>query len=408
MLEPKVSIIIPVYNGENYLQDAIDSALKQTYSNIEVIVVNDGSCDNGATEKIALSYGDKVRYFYKENGGVATALNLGISKMQGEYFSWLSHDDMYYPEKIEKQIFTIKKNQDKTVIVLSDYDLLDVNSQLTTSIQHSRTYPLEKLTDSVFPVLLGLVHGCSLLVHKSHFDRVGLFDRNLITTQDYDLWFRMFRNQRTIYIPEPLILTRVHNQQGSRTLICHDLERCRLHHGFLNALTKKEMCSMFGSQYNFYYKMCCFFKAGKMDEAYEYSKQKFEESEVPDNLESGLLHLREYINTLSDRKANRICIFGAGEYGIRLYHELSGKLVSIDCFSDNDANKCGKDINGISCIPIYELKTLKDHTLVIVANRAPGQIVKQLKSEGFPFVITKQEIDWELFQVSPDKTITVR
>lgn len=100
MYKPLVSIIIPVYNGSNYLEESINSALAQTYRNIEVIVVNDGSTDGGATERIALSYGDRIRYFYKENGGVSTALNLGLEKMKGEWFSWLSHDDLYLPEKL--------------------------------------------------------------------------------------------------------------------------------------------------------------------------------------------------------------------------------------------------------------------------------------------------------------------
>ena len=65
---PKVSIVIPVYNGRNYMRDAIDSALAQTYKNIEVIVINDGSNDNGETDKIAKSYGNRIRYFSKENG----------------------------------------------------------------------------------------------------------------------------------------------------------------------------------------------------------------------------------------------------------------------------------------------------------------------------------------------------
>lgn len=66
---PKVSIVIPVYNGTNYMKDAIDSALNQTYKNCEVIVVNDGSTDHGATARLAKSYGNKIRYFEKENGG---------------------------------------------------------------------------------------------------------------------------------------------------------------------------------------------------------------------------------------------------------------------------------------------------------------------------------------------------
>ena len=86
MQKSLVSIIIPVYNGANYLREAIDSALNQTYQNCEVIVVNDGSDDNGKTEEITLSYGSRIRYFRKENGGVATALNAGIREMQGEYF----------------------------------------------------------------------------------------------------------------------------------------------------------------------------------------------------------------------------------------------------------------------------------------------------------------------------------
>ena len=73
--EPKVTIVIPVYNGSNFLAEAIDCALAQTYQNCEILVVNDGSTDNGASEKIALSYGEKVRYYLKENGGGSSALN---------------------------------------------------------------------------------------------------------------------------------------------------------------------------------------------------------------------------------------------------------------------------------------------------------------------------------------------
>ena len=114
---PKVSIIIPVYNGSNYLKDAIDSALAQTYKNLEILVINDGSNDDGKTREIALSYKDKIRYFEKENGGASSAINLGIKEMKGEYFSWLSHDDMYYPNKVERQVEEILKYDKKTILL---------------------------------------------------------------------------------------------------------------------------------------------------------------------------------------------------------------------------------------------------------------------------------------------------
>ena len=120
---PLVSIVIPVYNGENYLKDAIDSALAQTYKNIEIIVVNDGSTDN--TEKIALSYGNKIRYFKQKNGGVSSALNKAIKHMKGEYFSWLSHDDMYYPCKVALQVEYLEHLNNKDVVLFADYRIID-------------------------------------------------------------------------------------------------------------------------------------------------------------------------------------------------------------------------------------------------------------------------------------------
>ncbi len=122
---PLVSIVIPVYNGSNYLREAIDSALAQTYDNIEILVINDGSNDNGATEAIAKSYGDKIRYFSKENGGVATALNMGIENMRGEYFSWLSHDDVYESDKIKVNIEFLNCIKNKNTVLFSNYKYIN-------------------------------------------------------------------------------------------------------------------------------------------------------------------------------------------------------------------------------------------------------------------------------------------
>lgn len=211
---PKVSIIIPVYNGSNYLREAIDSALAQTYKNIEVIVVNDGSNDSGKTDAIAKSYGDSIRYFYKENGGVATALNLGIKKAEGEYISWLSHDDVYYPYKIKLQIDHLTSGE-KNIVLYGDFDIIDSESRLIGSIKVGYINP------DYFRYALTTrhpIHGCTVLIPKRCFEECGFFDESLRTTQDYDMWFRMGGENRFVHIPENLIKSRAHAEQGTNTM----------------------------------------------------------------------------------------------------------------------------------------------------------------------------------------------
>ena len=141
MKKPMVSIVIPVYNGANYVREAIDSALAQTYKNVEVIVVNDGSKDDGATERICLSYGNKIRYIQKENGGVSSALNMGIKNMKGEYFSWLSHDDKYEIDKIEKQISCLNECEDDICVLLCESKQIDSSSNVIKNALKKNRFP---------------------------------------------------------------------------------------------------------------------------------------------------------------------------------------------------------------------------------------------------------------------------
>ena len=211
--EPLVSIVIPVYNGANYLAQAIDSALAQTYQPIEILVVNDGSRDDGATERVARSYGDRIRYWAKPNGGVATALNDGIAHMRGEYFSWLSHDDVYYPEKIAVQVAALAAlpESGRRVVLFSDYDEIDAQSRRVTTHGFAPLPPSAVAARllSAYPV-----HGCTVLIPRSCFDEVGLFDPGLPTTQDYHFWFRLAKQVPMVHLPGALIGSRVHPEQG--------------------------------------------------------------------------------------------------------------------------------------------------------------------------------------------------
>jgi len=126
-----ISVIIPVYNGANYLREAVESALAQTHPDVEVIVVNDGSNDGGATHDVALSFRSRIRYIEKANGGVASALNAGIREMRGDFFSWLSHDDVFYPEKLARQVAHLRRLNDDKAISFCNYHEIDSASRVT-------------------------------------------------------------------------------------------------------------------------------------------------------------------------------------------------------------------------------------------------------------------------------------
>lgn len=215
---PLVSIIIPVFNGANYVREAIASALAQTYRNIEVIVVNDGSDDNFATKSVCLSFGDSIKYIEKENGGVSSALNCGIEAMHGEYFSWLSHDDVYFPEKIERQVGVLRKLKKQDVIIFTNYIYIDSDSKVLkkTAVNEAGN------GNSIYSIVMGNLNGCSLLIPAKCFKKVGLFDEELRTIQDYALFAKLAENYNFVHISDFLVKSRIHGmQQGTQNRALH-------------------------------------------------------------------------------------------------------------------------------------------------------------------------------------------
>ena len=271
---PLVSIIIPVYNGSNYLKDAIDSALAQTYENIEIIVVNDGSNDKGATEQIAKSYGKRIKYYYKENGGVATALNLGIKKMTGEYFSWLSHDDLYYQDKIEKQMNLLAKLNYKKIFLYSNYSILR-DGQITPVVHNH-----EMLTRKPkYSLLRGCVNGITILIPKSILDEMGKFDEKLRCTQDYDYWRRIEAKYDFVHMEDVLSITRLHSEQDSVVSPKVIAEGDDLWIDMIKELPQKTKIKYEGTLYNFYFEMVNFLKTTPYSGTLKYSKAELSKIE---------------------------------------------------------------------------------------------------------------------------------
>jgi glycosyltransferase involved in cell wall biosynthesis len=211
-----VSVAIPVYNGANYMRDAIDSVLAQTYPDIEILVVNDGAKDGGATEEIAKSYGDRIQYFSKPNGGVASALNLALKEAKGEFFCWLSHDDIYLPEKVEKEMGKLLSLSDSNSVVFCHYSIMNYEGKYLYTPE--LTYQCLPNQFAYQLILAQGLHCCTILAPKSLYLESGGFREDLPTTQDYDLLVKIGLTYPFIELPEVLLKSRSHSEQGSLTL----------------------------------------------------------------------------------------------------------------------------------------------------------------------------------------------
>ncbi len=207
---PTVSVIIPAYNQGRFLGDAIESVLAQTYPDFEILAVDDGSTDDTAV--VAQSYTDpRVRYIYKENGGLSSARNAGLRQAAGEYISYLDSDDCFLPAKLTRLVGELEANP-QIGLVAGQALLID---------EHGRQ--LGKLFDRPLPenpagLLLGNpLHVGSVLLRREWQERAGFFDETLRSYEDWDMWLRLaLAGCRMSYAPEPVSLYRFHSAQMTR------------------------------------------------------------------------------------------------------------------------------------------------------------------------------------------------
>ncbi|MDQ0269723.1 glycosyltransferase family 2 protein [Cytobacillus purgationiresistens] len=205
---PKVTIIIPFYNCP-YVDQALESAVNQTYENIEILLIDDGSTQ--FTEKIT-PYSKEINYIRKENGGTASALNTGIQSASGEYVAWLSSDDVFMPEKISKQLSFILTNQ--ADMAFTNYHIIDAEKQAVVNWACPRFATVKDIYHAY--LTFNAINGCTVLIKKKIFENIGEFDLNFRYTHDYEMWMRILVNGYKVhYQDEALTMFRQHNQSGT-------------------------------------------------------------------------------------------------------------------------------------------------------------------------------------------------
>lgn len=224
---PKVSVIIPFYNCP-YIKQALESALGQTYGNVEIILVDDGSSKNVEKIEPYLQL-PNLRYILKANGGTASALNTGIVAARGDYFVWLSADDVMQRDKVERQLHFMQERD--AYFSFTAFSYLDEYSRAIGGPVVFRF--VDKL--SFFRTMMKgcPINGSSVMIRMSVFASIGMFDESLPYTHDYDLWLRMLPHYEFYYFDEPLLLYRVHDAMGTKvheTEILHEISLVQARH----------------------------------------------------------------------------------------------------------------------------------------------------------------------------------
>ncbi len=207
MENPLVSIIIPNYNYGRFLAQTIHSALGQSYSNTEVIVIDDGSTDD--SEAVLRGFGNRIRWFRGHRKGVSTARNLGVQESRGQFVAFLDADDVWLPAKLTRQVRRILDDPEIGLVHCGVEEIDSAGTSLRTFIDGMEGWVAKEMLLFKRSVIIGL--GSTGLLPRSTFEAVGGFDERLSTSADWELSYRVARRQRVGFVPEALVQYRIHN-----------------------------------------------------------------------------------------------------------------------------------------------------------------------------------------------------
>ncbi|AFY80532.1 glycosyltransferase family 2 protein [Oscillatoria acuminata] len=210
---PTISVIIPAYNAEKFIKETINSVLNQTFRDFELIVINDGSTD-GTLEVVSTFSDSRIQVFSYPNSGPQKSRNRGIDHAKGEYLSFLDADDLWTPDKLERQLQALHDNPDAAV-AYSWTDFINGSGERLPGGQHF------KFTNDVYErLLLGdfIGSGSNPLIRKDALLNVGPFDESLVGGQDWEMWLRLAAQYQFVVVPSTLVFYRQSGKSWSSNL----------------------------------------------------------------------------------------------------------------------------------------------------------------------------------------------
>lgn len=216
---PETSVIIPVYNRADYIAETIESVLSQTYKDYEVIVVNDGST-NAAVKEVLKPYMAVINYFYKENGGIASARNFGIQRSRGDYIAFLDSDDVWQTDKLYQQVNFLKNNPEM-YMCYTELELIDEHGNTIGYSDRRRKIPLDGMVIKYVFEHHGIMPS-SIMVKREIFNSIGLFDESFRDGgEDTDFLFRAAAAFPIGLIDKPLTKYRQYDMNTSKHAHIH-------------------------------------------------------------------------------------------------------------------------------------------------------------------------------------------
>jgi glycosyltransferase involved in cell wall biosynthesis len=211
---PKVSIIIPTYNRAHLIGLTLQTALRQTYRDFEILVVDDGSTDN--TAEVVRSIAPNARYIWQENVGIPEVLNVCIREARGEYISFLGSDDALAPAALEQEAAVLEANP-RVGLVHSAAWLMDDAGRLTQLLRPpfaTGSYVRSGYAEIADLLMSNHIVATTVMVRRRCFDDCGFFDQRFGLYEDWNMWTRIFKRWDAAYIHHPLAFYRVHGGEA--------------------------------------------------------------------------------------------------------------------------------------------------------------------------------------------------
>lgn len=352
---PKVSIILPTYNGERYLKQAIDSILAQTYTDWELILVND--CSTDATADIAEQYARRdarIQIIHNtSNQKLPASLNIGFAAAKGAYFTWTSDDNLYLPDAIAVMAECLDEHEEVSM-VRAAMEFIDAQDEM---IGQSETYTDEKMY--AFNCL-----GACFLYRREVRDKIGEYDVDTYCAEDYDYWLRVLREFGSIMpIDRVLYRYRRHGESLSETKrqqVGDQLTKLRVR--YIDKVLevyredKAELCRIY----------------------FEMRRSSYMTADVGNRFKEIIPELCGEMPLAEDEK---YIIFGAGVYGERAAKLLKERAAF---FADSDLSKAGALKNGIEILSFQRAVNISGgyHFMIAVSGKRIYEMIRQLTEYG--------------------------